>query len=197
MRLTLTRGSGPRGVLPSGDPVPTLLIVAHPLKAPSGTPATLQTVSEIRRNEHSPLATIKSLNYLDGILAQRTADGAGADEALLLNTQGRIAEASAANLFLVENGDLVTSPPSEGVLPGITRGVVLELARDLGLPAREEPLEPSRLDGADKGFLTNAVIGLRPVEAIDGHRFEAPGPVTASLGAAFDALVAREIGAAG
>ena len=197
VRLTLTRGPGPRGMVAPDNPTPTLLIAAHPLRPLPGMPATLQTVSEIRRNECSPLATLKSLNYLDGILARRTAQGAGADEALLLNTQGRIAEASAANLFLIENGALVTPPPSEGVLPGITRAAVLELARNLGLSLREEPLEPSRIETASEGLLSNAVIGLRPVGVIDGIRFAAPGPVTAALGAAFDALVAHETGAPG
>ena len=194
VRLTLTRGTGPRGVLPPDNPTPTLLIAAHPLMPPPATPAILHTVSEVRRNECSPLATLKSLNYLDGILARRAAHRAGADEALLLNTKGRIAEASAANLFLVENGELITPPPSEGVLPGITRAVVLELAGELGLPVREEPLEPNRIEVASEGFLTNAVIGLRPVGAIDGNRLNAPGPVTTSLGAAFETLVARETG---
>jgi branched-chain amino acid aminotransferase len=204
VRLTLTRGAGPRGVLPPDKPTPTLLIAAYPLEAPPGapgpapgTPATLHTVNEIRRNERSPLATLKSLNYLDGVLARSAAHGAGADEALLLNTKGRIAEASAANFFLVENGDLATPPPSEGVLPGITRAVVLELADELGLPVREEPLEPGRIETAAEGFLTNAVIGLRPVGAVDANQFAAPGPVTVSLVAAFDALVARETGVSG
>lgn len=201
LRLTLSRGPGPRGVLPQGDPTPTLLIAAHPLDPPpdalAAAPAILHTAREVRRNEHSPLATLKSLNYLDGIVARRAAHETGADDALLLNTAGRIAEASTANLFLVENGELATPPPSEGALPGITRAAVLELGRGLGLTVREEPLDPDRLEAAGEAFLTSAVIGLRPVGAIDGSRFEAPGPVTTLLGASFDALVARETGAAG
>jgi branched-subunit amino acid aminotransferase/4-amino-4-deoxychorismate lyase len=121
-----------------------------------------------RRNEYSPLSGVKSLNYLDNLLARRQARDAGADEALLLNTAGRLAEGSATNLFVLRGGELVTPPLSEGGLPGVTRGAVLELAGEAGYVTRELPLDPSALLTAGEAFMTNAIGGVLPLVAVDG-----------------------------
>ena len=179
LRITLTRGTGPRGLLPPADPEPTLLITAARTAPVAPGPLTA-IVATGRRNEQSPLSQVKSLNYLDNVLARLEAAKLGADEALMMNTAGRLASASSANLFLLRNRTLLTPPPSEGVLPGITRAAVLALAETLGLTAVETPLQRDDLARADEVFLTNSLMGVRPLVKVadrlvgDG----APGPVT-------------------
>lgn len=182
LRLTLTRGPGPRGLLPPVRTTPTLLIAAFP-PGPAPPPARVALAGCTRRNERSPLSRLKALGYLDNLLALREARAAGADEAILLNTAGRLACAAAANLFLIEDGTLATPPPAEGALPGITRALVLELAGGLGLPCREEPLPAERLVRAEGAFLTGSLAGVRPVVAVGGRALGdgAPHPVALRL----------------
>ncbi|MFG1371555.1 aminotransferase class IV [Xanthobacter oligotrophicus] len=161
LRLTLSRGTGPRGVLPPAEPNPTLVITAAPLPAPA-PPARLVIAQGTRRNDRSPLAQVKSLNYLDNILARQEAARRGADDALLLNTRERVAETSIANVFAVIGGDLVTPPLSEGVLPGIMRAAVLTEG------AGERPLTAEDLSGAEEIFITSA-LGIRSVAALEGR----------------------------
>lgn len=161
LRLTLTRGTGPRGVLPPAQPSPTLLVTAAPMAAPAG-PARLVVATVTRRNEHSPLSRIKSLNYLDNILARQEAQARGADDALLLNTQGRVAESTIANVFLVLEGALVTPPLSEGALPGVMRAEIL--ARG----AAERPIAVDDLAAASEVFLTSS-LGVRSVRKVAGR----------------------------
>ncbi|OYX11171.1 MAG: 2-keto-4-methylthiobutyrate aminotransferase [Rhizobiales bacterium 32-66-8] len=164
VRLTVSRGSGPRGVLPPVEPHPTVLIGATALVAPASAPVRLMTCTVTRRNEMSPLSRIKSLNYLDNILARQEAAARGLDDALLLNTRGQVAEASYANLFAVREGTLVTPPVADGALPGIMRAEILRLG------AREETLTPRDLAGAEEVFLSTS-LGLRPVAELDGRVF--------------------------
>ncbi len=127
LRLTLTRGIGPRGVAPPPKATPTLLITATTMVA---APEHLNAIicQTTRRNELSPLSSIKSLNYLDNVIARREAIARQAGDAILLNTQGFVAEASAANVFVFKNGRWLTPFISDGALPGILRGRLL--ARD-------------------------------------------------------------------
>jgi branched-subunit amino acid aminotransferase/4-amino-4-deoxychorismate lyase len=125
-------------------------------------------VAEIRRNETSPLSRVKSLNYLDNVLARETAQRDGAYDALLLNTTGLLAEASAANVFVVREGALVTPPLQDGPLPGITREAVLEIASEAGIPPTETSVALRDLQTADEAFLTNAVAGVMPLVTVDG-----------------------------
>lgn len=188
VRITLTRGPGPRGLLPPDQPAPTLMIAATALAASETEPATA-ILAATRRNEHSPLANLKTLNYLDNLLARRAAAERGAEEALLLNTAGRLASASAANLFLVRGRGIFTPPPSEGVLPGVTRAAVLELAAALNLEAHETPLALDDLWRCEEAFLTNSLIGLRSLIALDGKPLGdgQAGPVTRRLVEAYEA----------
>jgi branched-chain amino acid aminotransferase len=169
LRLTLTRGPGPRGLNPPPRPRPTLLITAAPLTQTHFPTAKAIIANDIRRDEHSPSSRIKSLNYLDNILARRQAEQAGADEALLLNTAGHLAEASSANLFIVREGKLQTPPIGDGALPGITRSVVLELAAKLGIPAQETSITADDLPRAEEAVLTNSIIEIRPLVQVEGQ----------------------------
>lgn len=160
LRLTLTRGPAARGLLPMEPARPTLLIAAH-AHTPDHTPVRAIIAGCTRRNENSPLSRIKSLNYLDSILARQEALSRGAGEALLLNTQGRVAEACAGTLFIELGGRILTPPVEDGALPGIARALILEAGR-----AQEAHLTPEDLAACDAAFITSS-LGARPLSAID------------------------------
>jgi branched-chain amino acid aminotransferase len=186
IRITLTRGTGPRGLAPPADVKPTLMIVATPY-APLPDACSAVIVG-IRRNEGSPLSRMKSLAYLDNVLAAGEAAARLAEEAVLLNNAGRVAGAARANLFAVIAGRLVTPPVSDGVLAGIARRVVLELAAAARIPAEEASLSPADLAGAQEIFLTNSLFEIRSLGSLDGRDF-GPGDVAAKLRADYRALV--------
>lgn len=166
VRLTLTAGAG-RGL---DRPVPAtgrLIVQASPAVGTS-EPVNLATVA-IRRNQTSPLTRIKSLSYLDNILARRQARDAGAEEALMLNTQGELACAAAANLFWVRDARLCTPALECGVLGGIVRSQVIAAARAMGVETIETAAPLQALDDADGVFLTNSLIGVRAVGRLDGR----------------------------
>ena len=162
VRITLSRGPGGRGVLPLPGTAPTLLITAGILPG-ALPPARLIVAQCTRRNEHSPLSRIKSLNYLDSILARQEAVAAGADDAILRNTAGDVAEATAANLFVLRSGAWVTPAVSDGALPGITRALLLESG--FGQEAR---LAQEHLRDVTAAFLSGS-LGLRAVASVDGR----------------------------
>lgn len=177
-RLTVSRGPAPRGLKPPETPSPTVLISAAPAPLAPPAPAAVVIAATTRRNPHSPLARLKSLNYLDGVIALMEARRRGADDALLLNPAGALAEATAANLFAVIEGVAVTPPIADGALPGLMRAAV----RDL-LNAEERSLDPADIEYASEIFLTN-VTGIRPVVRLEGRAVGKgrPGPAWASLG---------------
>jgi branched-chain amino acid aminotransferase len=171
VRITATRGTGPRGLAPPAEVKPTLLITTAPYAdLPKVCAAALVG---IRRNEGSPLAQMKSLAYLDNVLAAREAASRGAEEAIQLNNAGRVAGAARANLFAVIAGRLVTPPLGDGVLPGIARRVVLERAAALRILAEEASLLPADLAGAGEIFLTNSLFEIRSVGRLDGREIAA------------------------
>ena len=173
VRLTLTAGSGGRG-LDRPDPVAPRLLASAALSPPVRTPAAL-IVAAARRNEGSPASRLKTLSYLDNVLARAEARAAGADEAVMLNNRGEVACAGAANLFWIEGERVFTPALSCGVLAGITR------ARLLGMIAvTEVAADAARLDAADAVFLTNSLIGVRPVSRL-GQRTFAPHALVTRL----------------
>ena len=187
VRVTLSRGvPAERGLLPPSNPAPCLAIMTTPFK---GYPKELYergyraTVSNIRRNESSPLSRVKSCNYLDSVLARMEAANRGADEALLLNTARKLACGASSNVFLVRDETLVTPHLRSGVLDGVTRRAVLELAARLGLASVQRPVHPKELSLATEVFVTNTAVGVMPVVAIDGRPVGqgAVGPWTARL----------------
>ena len=162
VRLTITQGPAPRGLLPPETPAPSLIIAASANAPGPGGHVTAIIVTGTRRNEQSPLSRIKSLNYLDNILAAREAMEKGADEALLLNCTGKLASAPSSNLFAVIGGELVTPPTVDGCLDGVMRGEVLK-----ALNGSERSLSPDDLAGASEAFLTNC-LSVRPLMSVDG-----------------------------
>ena len=191
LRITYTRGAGPRGLLPPDEPSPTLLISAAK-SWPTAAPATAVLTAQ-RRNHLAPTSRIKCLGYLDNILARREAEQAGADEGLMTNGIGGLACASAANLFVVEDGVVLTPAIEHGALPGVTRALVLALAAANGIEAVEAAITPERLDAAAEAFLTNSLIGVRPLVTVDSVTFGygAPGPLTRILEEAYVDMLRR------
>ncbi|KUJ74969.1 branched-chain amino acid aminotransferase [Thiomicrospira sp. XS5] len=193
LRLVVTRGSGALGLDPSRCETPTVFILCDELKVmrDSAQSGLKLIVAATRR---MPLdvfdSQIKTLNYMNNILAKIEANQAGADDALLLNTQGRVAEASAANVFLVEKGKLASPPSSECALNGITRRFILELAASVGIECVERPLSLYDVYQADEVFLSGSGAEMLPVADIGGRRMTAcPGPVFKRLKQAFDERV--------
>ena len=128
-----------------------------------------------RKISTDPLATVKSLSYLPYLMVRRRARAEGWDDALVRNEHGRLIEASTSNLFVVRQGRLHSPGPKEGALDGVTRSVVLEEARSLGIPV-DETVDPSTLGQADEVFLTNTVGGLLPVREVQGVDSVPAGP---------------------
>jgi branched-chain amino acid aminotransferase len=197
LRLVVTRGVGPLGLDPSRCNAPALFIVADHLSllgaAQRERGADLIIASTRRLGADGLDPRIKSLNYLNHILARMEANRAGADEALLLNAQGRVAEASSENVFVVRAGVLKTPPVIDGALDGITRAVVIELAAALAIECREVSLAPYDLYNADECFLTGTGAELIPVRAIDGRALgSCPGATFQRLQQAFTRCVRGE-----
>lgn len=177
LRLTVLRGSGARGVLPKDIGMQTILMSLTPAKLCDDTPLKLVVAKNTRRNDQSPMSTIKSTNYGDAILARMEADKAGADDALMLNTRGTFAEATAANVFCVIDDRLITPPVSDGALPGVMREIVIDQE-----DVKEVSITEADLSEAQEIFLTSS-ISVRPVVSIkqtlvgDGQ----PGPIATRL----------------
>jgi branched-chain amino acid aminotransferase len=195
VRLVVTRGVGNLGLNPRSCKAPTVIIIAGKIQV---YPAELYargmeivTVPTVR-NLHSALnPAIKSLNYLNNILAKIEANNAGVEEAVMLNSEGFVAECTADNLFIVKNGELFTPPLSAGALYGITRGTVMELAAQTGVKVSEPNLTRYDLFNADECFLTGTGAEIMPVIKIDGRLIGIgkPGPHASNLIGAYKALV--------
>jgi branched-chain amino acid aminotransferase len=132
---------------------------------------------------------LKSLGYLDNVLALREAAAAGCDEALLLNTAGRLGGGSRSNLFLVLGGGLVTPPSSEGVLAGITRQTLIDLAGEAGISVREGSLTLGDVEEASEALICNSLLEVRPVAKL-GERQFTPGPIGKELARRYRSLTA-------
>lgn len=170
LRTTVTRGVTTRGLWPKA-PVgaPTIVVSATPWSSGLlGAPVEL-IVSAIARNAGSPVSRLKALGYLDNILSAREAAQRGADDALLLNGDGKVACSTIANLFVVSGGKLSTPPVDDGVMAGVVRELILEIAPTLGIEAGERSLTIMDIFAADEVFLTNSVRLLSPVKSLDAR----------------------------
>jgi len=199
VRLTVTRGVAPGGLTPPHDPEPTVVLIVTAMPPPPSSVyerGLSAHVASGRRNEHAATAGLKTLAFIDGIAATIEAQRAGADEALLLDVAGHCSEGAASNLFAVAGGAVITPPLTCGPLPGITRGVALGLAAQLGIPAEERVITPDELAAADEAFLTNSFRGIAPLVRLNGRPIAGgvPGSVTGRLLAAYAALVGKECG---
>jgi branched-chain amino acid aminotransferase len=182
------------------DPGPSpaeLIVTACPL---SPAPRSIQKdgviaiVAEARANELDPSAQHKTTSRARYATALRQAHAAGAFEAIFLNARGRVAEGTVSNVFVVRDSRLATPPASEGLLPGITRSIVMELAVQEDRTVEERPVEPAELLAAHEVFITNSILEIVPVIRIDGRAIGngRPGPITRKFIEAYKTLVARE-----
>jgi branched-chain amino acid aminotransferase len=170
VRVTVTRGrdTAPGGMGPASATQPTVIITAYPLIEVEPQPCHV-VISSFRRDETSPLANVKTINCLPSVMALAEAQRSGASDAILLNTQGNVAEGSTANVFIVNGGHLTTPSVDQGCLPGTVRSAVLGLAPHLGLEVSEGPVRPEVLNDADEVFFTSAIRLVRPIGVIDGR----------------------------
>ncbi|MCB9989538.1 MAG: aminotransferase class IV [Rhodospirillales bacterium] len=159
LRITITRGPGPRGLSLPDREQPTVLITAGAYAPPPDKPLTAIIAQTVRRNEGSPLSHIKSLNYGDNILALNEAREKGADTALMMNNAGYVCCAVNGNIFIEENDRLYTPPLSDGVINGIMRSKIMKDRK-----VTEESLTPERVINARGVWTTNSLIGMKPLE---------------------------------
>ncbi len=194
IRLVVTRGAGTLGLDPNKCREPVVFIIADQIvlysEAMYEHGMEIITARTRRVGPDMIPASTKSLNYLNNILAKVEAVDAGAPEALMLNADGEIAEATGDNVFIVRGGTVLTPPPESGILVGITRKVVMELAEKLGIPLREQRIRPEELYAADECFLTGTAAEVIAVTKVDGRTIGdgRPGPITRKLLAAFREL---------
>jgi branched-chain amino acid aminotransferase len=194
IRLVVTRGVGTLGLNPNRCKNPSVIVIAGKIQL--YPPELYQRGMEIItvptvRNLHSALnPAIKSLNYLNNILAKIEANNAGCEEAVMLNADGYVAECTGDNLFIIKDGKLFTPPLSAGALYGITRQVVIELAGQSGISTSEPNLTRYDLFNADECFLTGTGAEIVPVVKIDGRVIGTgkPGPLTLKLVREYHAL---------
>jgi branched-chain amino acid aminotransferase len=186
IRLVVTRGVGDLGIDPDKCAIPTLVIIVstialYPEKFyREGIPLVTASTRRIPMECLDP--RIKSCNYLNNIQAKIEAKRAGVPEAIMLNQYGRVAECTADNIFITKNGDLLTPRLTEGALPGVTRGTVLELAQEAGLNTRETILGLHDLYNAHECFLTGTGAEIVPVIQIDGRQIGTGAPGETTLG---------------
>lgn len=205
VRLVVTRGVGDLGLDPQKCPKPVLFIIADKIslypKEYYEKGLVLATVPTVRNHPEALNPQLKTLNYLNNILAKIEATNAGVDEAILLNSQGYVTECTGENIFYVKNvgagklaPTLVTPPPYVGILKGITRAVVMRLGKEIGLNVREEVFTRHDLYTSDEVFLTGTAAQIVPVVKIDNRKIGAglPGSVTARLMSEFHKLTPVE-----
>jgi branched-chain amino acid aminotransferase len=198
LRMTLTRGDGNPGFEMMEGARPTVVIAASPWrplpqwKYSEGVQAVIPRIRQTGEDNLDP--ALKSISRIHLVLARMEAEERGAQEALLLGSGGEVREGTASNVFLAERGTLRTPSLESGVLEGITREAILELARAAGIPCREDRVTRDDLESADEIFFTNTSWGALPVTRLDGKPVGSgrPGPLSRKLGDLLAALVDRE-----
>ena len=194
IRLLVTRGIGTLGLNPNRCERPSVIIIAGTIQLypPSlyAKGMNIVTVATTRNLHNAVNPAIKSLNYLNNILAKIEANNAGVEEAIMLNAGGFVAECTGDNIFIIKDGKLFTPPLSAGALYGITRQTVIDLAREAGHEVNEPNLTRYDLFNADECFLTGTGAEIIPVTKIDGRVIGngKPGPITKKLVKAYHAL---------
>lgn len=183
IRLVVTRGVGDLGLSPWLCPAPSIFIIADKINLYPQENYTrgldIVTVPTRRVNSAAFSPAIKSLNYLNNILAKIEARQAGVQEAIMLNDQGYVAECTGDNIFIVHKGEIITPSANAGALKGITRGTIFDVAKTIGVPIREDNLTRYDIWNADEAFLTGTAAETVPVVKLDGREIGdgKPGPV--------------------
>lgn len=192
LRMTLSRGIGVRGYSPKGAENPTMVMSLHPAPRNEGKSPRWKLITSLHRlPANEPLAHFKTCNKLAQILARSEADTAGADEALLLNTDGFVVEGASSNLFWIEDDTICTPPLASGVLPGVTRAVVVEICKKLGLKTSQANIGIEGLKSADGVFVSLSSVGIAEVVSLDGKACR-QSPLPGQLVGAYGESVERE-----
>ena len=195
IRLIVSRGVGDLGLDPRKCPKPTVVIIADTISIRAGDAketGITTMFSWVRRNRvDSTSAEIKSLNYLNSVLAKIEANACGVDEALCLESSGCVAEGVGENMFIVKNGELLTPPSSTGALAGITAEVITALAAKLGIKLTVTNLTPFMVFTADEAFFTGTAMEMVPIREVNKRQIGTgkPGPVTKRLMAEFHKVI--------
>jgi branched-chain amino acid aminotransferase len=199
VRLQLSRGPGEIGLDPALCPAPTMVIVVKPFKDyPAEQYENGVSVAVVQTRRNHPLAlnpAIKGTNFLNNILAKIESLKAGAYEGIMLNWEGYVAEGTISNIFTVKKDCLYTPHLDTGILEGVTRGLVLYLARKARIATKEAMLKPKDLTEADECFITNSTVEIMPVTVVDGRTIGdgKPGPVTKALMKSYTSEVTRHV----
>jgi len=193
LRLTLSRGVGVRGYSPKGAENPILVMSLHPAPAfEAGNPPRWKLITSSHRlPANEPLAHYKTCNKLVQILARAEADAAGADEALLLNTDGFVVEGASSNLFWIEDNAVCTPPLAAGILPGVTREVILEICQELEHEVRETNITVDKLNSADGIFVSLSSRGIVEITFVNHHQCKS-SPLFPKILHGYSALIAKE-----
>ena len=198
IRLNVTRGEGATVPDPTTCRAPNLIIITRDYVPYS--PSLYQkgyrgTITRVRMSPHTPTTTMKTLNFLNYIIAKMEAKASGYNEGILVNTDGFVTEGTVSNIFMVSGGRLLTPAREAGLLPGVTRQAILEVAAAQQINATEGTITPGQLAAADEAFLTNSLVEVMPLVELDGRPIGAgtPGPITRELSASYKKLVREEL----
>ena len=191
MRVTITGGESSLGSDQSSSPVTAVIAVGHL----TDWPATASVVTvPWTRNERGATAGLKTTSYAENVRALTFAKDHGASEAIFANTRDALCEGTGSNVFLLQDGVLVTPPLSSGCLAGVTRALVIELADRIGIPCEERDLPLAALAGASEAFLTSSTREIQAIGAVDGVSLSsAPGPITLQLQSAWRDLLSTTL----
>jgi len=179
------------GFWQSDEPFPEVDLLLYTAGLPSYREPARLAVREHGRHAASPLAGVKVTSWLNNVWNLAEAQRRGFDEVVLLNERGEVSECTAANIFCVRGGRVMTPPLNSGCLEGVTRAVLLEIGPEVGVPIVEQTVRPEDLFTADEAFISSTNRSLLPLGEVEGHRIaSAPGPITQTLEKAFAAYVA-------
>jgi aminodeoxychorismate lyase len=190
LRVTLTRGPGERGYTPAAESRPTVVMTLCAAPPLDDSVEWNLITSSFRIPAADPLSSFKTTSKILHVMARLEAKEKGADEALLINTNGEVAETASGNLFWVYQDKICTVPTGRGVLPGITRAVVLEICQTLGLQVNKRVIKPEALRNSEGIFVTQSALGIVPVSAYDGEPVS-PSPLVDQIAQAYHEMLAK------
>jgi aminodeoxychorismate lyase len=190
LRVTLTRGPGKRGYTPDNDSQPTVVMTLHAAPPLENLVEWSLVTSSFRIPASDPLSSFKTTSKILNVLARSEAVEKGADEALLINTNGEVAETASGNLFWVYQDNICTVPTGRGVLPGITRAIVLEICQALGLQTNKRVIKPEALRNSAGIFVTQSAFGIVPITSFDGKPV-AQSPLVDQIAGAYNEMLCK------
>jgi branched-chain amino acid aminotransferase len=190
LRVTLTRGAGERGYAFNGECKPTVVMTLHAAPSLQNHAEWNLVTSSFRIPAADPLSSFKTTSKILHVMARAEAKEKGADEALLINTNGEVAETASGNLFWIYDDKICTVPTGRGVLPGITRAIVLEICQALGLQTNKRVIKPEALRNSTGIFVTQSALGIIPVSVFDGEPV-APSPLADQISNAYNEMLIK------